>query len=329
MNLLITIDTEEDDSWSHRLPFRTENITFLPRFQALCDRYGFPVTWLCTAPILEDPRIAEAMGEAVEAGRAEIGIHLHPWSCPPYPGGGGPDPSVPIYPHELTPEEFRAKISYLAGLARGRFGRSAITYRAGRWGFHGAQVEALLDAGIRIDCSVTPQLSWRRHLGKPDGDGGPDFRGAPQTPYWVDPADVRRPGTSRLLELPVTVLHAGGPFSHIPGAWSQLQNLEDEVPGRVMRRLGWAPLMLRPWPGRSVETLLKIVEAAQRCRLPYVMLMLHSSELMPGGSPYFPKPENVDQLFAVLDGLFLELQTAEVEGMTAGRFGEGYYSNQK
>ena len=48
MKLLITIDTEEDDAWSGRPEVTTENVTYLRRFQDLCDRHQMKPTWLCS-----------------------------------------------------------------------------------------------------------------------------------------------------------------------------------------------------------------------------------------------------------------------------------------
>src|SRR5688572_31921453 len=48
-------------------------------------------------------------------------------------------------------------------------------------------------------------VSLRQWRGHPDGPGGPDYRAFPKTAYFVDPADVSRPGASPLLEVPVTI----------------------------------------------------------------------------------------------------------------------------
>ena len=43
---LITIDTEGDDLWSHPRNITTKNARYLPRFQKLCESYGFKPTYL-------------------------------------------------------------------------------------------------------------------------------------------------------------------------------------------------------------------------------------------------------------------------------------------
>ena len=44
--LLITIDTEGDRLWSRPTTVETRNAEYLPRFQSLCERYGFKPTYL-------------------------------------------------------------------------------------------------------------------------------------------------------------------------------------------------------------------------------------------------------------------------------------------
>lgn len=321
MRLLITIDTEEDDAWSGRVPVTTENAAFAARFQELCDEYGQRPTWLCTAPVLEDGRLFEGLGGAVAEERAEIGAHFHPWAAGPFPPEAERRAVAQVYPHEIPLDDFRRGLSRITALARERFGVTAVSYRAGRWGFTGAHVPVLLEHGIRIDCSVTPHLSWQRYAGDPAGRGGPDFRGAPLRPYFIDPADVRREGESRLLELPMTVLAPRGPFASRPGAWPRLDRLAGSPWGRVLARLRWTPQLFRPWPGLRLDDLLRMCDLAQALGLPYLMLMFHSSELMPGGSPYYPDAASVDRLYAKLRGLFAALARERIAGATLAQFG--------
>jgi hypothetical protein len=44
--------------------------------------------------------------------------------------------------------------------------------------------------------------------------------------------------------------------------------------------------------------------AAERRRLPYAVLMFHSSELLAGASPYRATPADVDALLVLLEQLF-------------------------
>ena len=55
-------------------------------------------------------------------------------------------------------------------------------------------------------------------------------------------------------------------------------------------------------------------------RLPYVQLMIHSSELMPGGSPYNPDEKSIEYLYSQLEALFTYLKAKQVEGQTLLEF---------
>lgn len=328
MNLLITIDTEEDNAWAGGAPVTTENVLFIKRFQELCDSFGFKPTWLTTEPMLADARFAEVLGGAVEGGRAEIGAHLHPWNCPPFPGGRMPDQSEQFYATEIPVDEFHAKLARVVSLIREQFGAGPESYRAGRWGFDERQLPVLLDLGIRVDCSVTPHTSWRRLLGKRDGRGGPDFRGAPHRPYWLDDRDVRRPGGSQVLELPMTVLYASGPLASTRAVWPWADASYDAPVGRALRRIGWGAAHFRPRRGRGVDDLLAVWNAAEKLELPYAMLMLHSSELMPAGSPYNPTAESIEQLYRVLEGLFRAVRQRGATGATLREFAAPYFAGR-
>jgi hypothetical protein len=43
---LITVDTEGDNLWARPRELTTHNAAWLPRFQALCERYGLKPTYL-------------------------------------------------------------------------------------------------------------------------------------------------------------------------------------------------------------------------------------------------------------------------------------------
>ncbi len=325
MKLLITIDTEEDDAWSDRQVIETRNVAFIGRFQELCDRYAFPPTWLTDEPVLADPAYAEVLGDAVAAGRAEIGAHLHPWACRPFPGDQMPDQSEKIYPHELGESEFRAKMERILSLAESGFGKRPVSYRAGRWGFAPEHIGWLSDMGIRIDCSVTPHISWKSYLGRKDGNGGIDYRGAERRPYWIHPDDVKRPGSGPMLELPMSVFYLGGPFQGMTGLGDQLRY---SPVGKVLVKLQWHARPFRPWPGRGLGVLRSFYDAAREAGLPYLMLMFHSSELMPGGSPYNPDGASVERMYEQLDALFQFLTESGVTGSTLEAFAEPYFDRE-
>ena len=83
----LTIDTEEEFDWSKpldRTSHRLDHIPRLAKFQQFCEGMGVVPIYLIDFPVASDPRCAEVLGDAVKAGRAEIGVQLHPWVNPPH-----------------------------------------------------------------------------------------------------------------------------------------------------------------------------------------------------------------------------------------------------
>jgi len=157
---------------------------------------------------------------------------------------------------------------------------------------------ALLEHGYIVDCSVTPHVSWKPYLGDPAGQGGPDFTRAPEGEYFVDLDDVARPGGSRLLEVPVTI------FASSKAA----ERVRRRLPERSLARAAWnrafpAASWLRPGFS-TLRRMLGIVDRAVRERRSYAEFIIHSSELMPGGSPNFPRERDVERLFADMEQVF-------------------------
>src|SRR5262249_17061006 len=134
-----------------------------------------------------------------------VGMHLHAWNSPPLQplthDDFGFQPYLTEYPEALM----REKIRRLTALLEDRFERSMVSHRGGRWAFDPRYAALLIEAGDRVDCSVTPGIDWRRSRGAPDGHGGPDYRGFPERAYFLDPADIAEPTCGALLEVPVTV----------------------------------------------------------------------------------------------------------------------------
>lgn len=70
----------------------------------------------------------------------------------------------------------------------------------------------------------------------------------------------------------------------------------------------------------SAEHLIAVFETARHRGLPVVEMMFHSSELLPGGSPYNPTEADVDRLFARLMAVFRHLAARGVKGATLSQF---------
>jgi hypothetical protein len=302
-NFLITVDTEGDDLWSRPRVITTRNTHALPRFQALCESYGLRPTYLVNYEMATSPVFQEFGRDVLRRRAGEIGMHLHAWNTPPLVPLTQDDLAFQPYLIEYPAPIIRQKISVLTSLLEETFGVKMISHRAGRWGFNEVYAQSLAAHGYRVDCSVTPLVSWRQHLGDPRGTGGSDYSRYPSEPYFVDLDDVSRPGDSSLLEIPMTI---------VPSRWPAMlrpRTCLDSLPlaRRAMNRFFPPVYWLRP-DRRNGHSLVRIVRRAARQRKRCVEFMLHSSDLIAGGSPFFPRVVDVERLYRTLSALFAEVR---------------------
>ncbi len=296
---LITIDTEGDNLWRKGRAIRTDNTKYLPRFQQLCERYGFKPTWLTAYEMVEDPAYVEFAKDVVRRGAGEVGMHLHPWNSPPLKALTEDDlwhhPYLIEYPREVVVE----KLEYITRLLEERFERKMLSHRAGRWAMNSHYARQLVRLGYKVDCSVTPKVSWQSQKGVPGGAGGSDYRSYPSLPYFMDLERLDRPGDSELLQVPVSIAYTLGSAAH--SVVGRAPRLARKLINRVMPTLIW----LRP-NGHNLRWMQLIVIRARLQSWPCVEFMLHSSELMPGGSPIFKTEAAIERLYRDLERLFAD-----------------------
>lgn len=289
---LIGVDTEADDQWTlqGRSELSVRNAERLPRLQALCDRHGMRPSYLVTWEMATRPESAAVLRELARNGRCEIGAHLHPWSSPPF---RPEDREAGTYPSQLPDELLARQLAELTQAIEEHVGVRPRSYRAGRHGFDARSVKILESLGYRVDTSVDPLFNEVRK-------GGPLFAGAPLRPYRLDYADVRRPGSATLLEIPVSADTTPALPKALEKAYASLR----PIPWRgYFKRLGLRPRWLRPSYTGLADTIALASSLAAR-GLP-LNLLFHSSELLPGGSPYNRDEAAVDRFFEALEKLFL------------------------
>lgn len=323
MKVILTVDTEADDQWDGSEKVTTKNLAFIPRFQALCEEYGMKPTYLCTYEVVVSDIFQTTLRAYQDAGNAEIGTHLHPWTNPPFSGGPGvtvfDKSEYPSYPSELPSRVFRDKMRVLTDVIAEKTGVAPTSYRAGRWGFSADHIEVLLDLGYTVDCSVTPLVD--RSMYKGVNAYGPDYRTAPVSPYVLDARDVCRAGQSGLLEVPVTIVYTHPLMQKSALARSLFYRAKGlRVTGLLNRALRLEPSWFRPYPSMSTRRMKKVHAVASALELPVLEMMFHSSELMPGGSESFPTAQSIEKLFAMIRGTLAHLSESGCEGVTLSEF---------
>lgn len=316
-SFLVTIDTEGDNCWARPRESTTRNAGYLPRFQALCERYGLKPTWLTNYEMALCPTFREFGRDVLRRGAGEIGMHLHAWNSPPIVPLTDDDSRIQPYLIEYPLAVMREKIVYLTDLLASTFACNIGSHRAGRWGLDRNYARLLIEAGFRSDCSVTPHVSWSAYPRGPSGRGGCDFRTFPSHPYLLDLERLNRPGNSGLLEVPMTIRPRR--LGRLASRAARLANRESRgVLARIGRYVFPTVAWLRP-DGRNLHGMLELLRQIAAERAPYAQFMLHSSELMPGGSPRFSTARSIERLYGHLEPLF-EAAARAFRGKTLAEF---------
>ncbi len=307
------IDTEADNQWSEsaRRTLEVKNAERLPGLQALLERHGVRPTYLVTHEMATTESSAAILRDLGRARRCEIGAHLHPWSSPPL--SSQPDAGHP-FPSQLDTPLLTRQLRELTEVIEANLGVRPTTYRAGRWGLDERALPLLEELGFTVDTSVDPLLNETRK-------GGPLFAGAPSQPYRPAYSDVRKSGGARILEVPVssgTMPHLGKPLETL---YTRLPPLRFRG---GLKRLGIKPVWLRP-SYNTLEEMKAFASALAQRGTSCFNIAFHSSEMLPGGSPYSPDQRSIDRLLSDLEGL-LEHLTSRLgaEGRTFAEFAAGF-----
>jgi len=299
--LLVAIDTEGDNQWSldARRHHTFENIYALPRLHEFFARHGVRPTYVVTYPVARDPRSAAILRGLLARGDCEIGAHHHAWETPPCTAE---DLVRHPYAMSLPLEQFDAQLAALTDAVADAAGTRPVSYRSGRFGFSAGHVSSLERQGYLIESSIAP-LFYEAHK------HGPDFVGAPLTPYYLSYDAPTRPGTSHLLELPISAAlnrrvpaflerwYARAPSPYMTKRLLRLMRIAD---------VRW----LRP-SYSSAEQMIALAQQVVGRGVPILNLLFHSSEAIVGGSPYNRTQGELDAFFERL-GAFLTFATTRL-----------------
>ena len=308
---IITIDTEFDNGWEWQYgdKITTANSAYIPRFQSLCEKYGFIPTYLITYEFVKNKSFVDYIKPKQAAGKCEIGIHPHAWNIPPtYELEARRDvPPGYVFLKEYPEEIIFQKIKTLKDECIKQFDCVPVSHRAARWGMNQTYFEQLDKNGILYDCSVTPLMDWSNAKGYTQSSCGPNYVNHPKKAYRV--------GGTGITELPMSVYMDHRFVLNEGGNTSKKRNIKNFIRSIKGKKALW----LRP-TGDNLSDLLYIVQRARNKNVDYLMFMLHSSEMMPGGSPIFDTPEKIETLYNNLEILFDEISKS-FEGISVADYG--------
>ena len=310
MHLLVGIDTEGDNQWSAaaRANQTFENLYALPRLHGLFQRHGVRPTYVITHPVATDPRSVEVLRGLLAGGDCEIGAHHHAWETPPC---SVEDVRRHPYASALPLAQFEAQLRSLTDAIAGAVGVRPVSYRSGRFGFSAGHVAALEELGYLVESSVAP-LFFEAHK------GGPDFVEAPLTPYFLAYDAATSPGTSGVLEVPVSSALNRRLPKRLQFAYARAPR--PYTTKRILRALGIVRVRwLRP-SYSSLEDMCALARDLAAADEPVLNLLFHSSEAIVGGSPYNRTASELDAFCDRLER-FLRFAVHEL-GATPATFAE-------
>ncbi|MFZ1743618.1 MAG: polysaccharide deacetylase family protein [Pontixanthobacter sp.] len=278
---LLTIDTEEEFDWHG--PFSASghglgHVRRLAKFQQFCEGIGVCPVYLIDWPVATSKLAAEILSGPIAAGKAEIGIQLHPWVNPPFEEQINAHNS---YAGNLPPDLEERKFIALRDEIQNNFNAVPQIYRAGRYGLGPASAGIMKRAGIPIDSSVRANFDY-------SAGGGPDYRKHPINPYW---ADAER----KLLELPLTTVYWGMLRRQGKALFPALSRIP-KMRGLAAKAGLLERISLTP-EGVSAEEALRGIDMALDDGLPLLVLSFHSPSLEPGNTPYVRSEDDLDQLY--------------------------------
>ena len=293
---LLTVETEGEFDWAKRFERGERGLSHVPRlakFQVFCENEGVAPVYLVDWAIARSTEAGEILRGPLAAGKAEIGVHLHPWITPPF----DQEPSRhEVYAGMLPPELERAKFRGLRDAIEKNFQAAPQIYRAGRYGAGPNTAGILAESGIAIDTSVRAKFDY-------GAGGGPDYRRHPLAPYWLDDEHT-------LLELPLTTVF-----------WGMLRRQGDSLYPKLRRMPNLRALLARlslleriplTPEGIGVEEAIRAIDIALDDGLPLLVFSFHSPSLRPGHTPWVRNEADLDDFYDWWRRIFAYLELRAV-----------------
>lgn len=278
---IVTVDTEEEFDWDRpieREAHTVQTVARLARFQEFCEGQGVCPVYLVDYPIISSPAAVAILREAVAAGKAEVGVQLHPWVNPPHEEEVTERNS---FAGNLPEALERAKFKALRDGIEKQIGAPPLIYRAGRYGIGPNTANILSDGGIAIDTSVRARFDY-------SAAGGPNFRDHPIRPWWID-------RSAGLMEIPLTTVY-----------WGLLRQLGQTLYARMWRvprlrgllaKVGMLERIPLTPEGVTIDEALRGIDIAIDEGLPVLVFSFHSPSLAPGYTPYVRSEDDLDALY--------------------------------
>lgn len=299
----ISLDVEEEGLFSGHYASRnttTRNVAFLRELAPITTEMALPLTLFCSYSVFASTKACKILESMKCEHGAEIGAHLHHWSTPPYvpEDESGHNPRRT---HMVPRELLLSRLEKLLCTGEEILGSPITSFRMGRWDLKATLLPLLAELGILVDSSICPLRAFQN---------GADHFLAPADPYWQE-----LPEGKNILEAPITqieILRGLAPIWHKIATHNNYLDLF-----HFFGAISANPLWHKDWAMRLAAKL-------HVKRGGHVLgFFLHSSELMPGGSPHIPdKSSSKALLKRICDFCAWLHETFAVEGVTASRLAD-------
>lgn len=311
---IITVDTEGDNLWEPVIKsygmreITVKNADYIERFQLLCEKYHFIPTYLVDYEMSAAESFVGMAKERIADRKCEIGMHMHAWNTPPIfelkYRRSSHNPYACDYPHEIMWN----KMKLMTDVLQNQFGIKPVSHRGGRWYIDPWYIQALQKLGYKVDCSVTPGVSWKQQIGY--AHYGNDYTGYPRKAYYMNGKYLYKENKSGILEVPPTIRDY--PLNDRISAIIKKSSAYKTIQSQKM----W----LRP-NGNNLPDMLNLVRYAEKEECDYLEFMIHSSELMPGGSPTFKNARSIEKMYYHLETVFDRISSS-YKGISLEKYAE-------
>jgi glycosyltransferase involved in cell wall biosynthesis len=278
--LFVVIDTEAEFDWN--APFiremtGVENIAALHLAQDIFDSYGLRPVCVIDFPVASTPQSSEIIHRLAHDRRIEVGLHLQPWTNPPFEEELSERNS---FPSNLPRPVEERKLAVLYACVEKFLGARPIFYKAGRYGFGSNTADLLIRRGLKVDFSLLPDTDSAFR-------GGPDCRDIISTPY--------RLAGQKLVFAPMSRSHIG-PLSalglHVIRVLTSTTARQLRITGILSRLRLLERITLTP-EGFDAAQQIRLIKTLHRRGRRAFVLHYHSPSLLAGNTPYVRTPADL------------------------------------
>jgi glycosyltransferase involved in cell wall biosynthesis len=271
--LFVVIDAEAEFDWT--TPFVREtngvkNIAALHLAQDIFDEYGLRPVCVVDYPVASTPQSSGVIRRLARERKVEVGVHLQPWTNPPFEEDLSERNS---FPGNLPRALEERKLAALHTCIEKSIGSRPIFYKAGRNGFGPNTAELLIHQELRVDFSLLPETDATFR-------GGPDCRNIVATPYWLAGQQMVAAPMSRSHIGPLAVLgrHAVNLMTSATARRLRITGIVSRL--RLLERITLTP------EGFDARQQIRLIKTLHRRGRRAFVLHYHSPSLMVGNTPY-------------------------------------------